>query len=235
MALAKSQGVSVDEAVLTKLLLFERNGSTEAFDLLVRSVTESENGRPSVIGEMEATVRKSEKAELPKPWDGPFMREWMTLDPVLAYTDIRGALYVSREHAPLVLAEKRLSQAAADILNGLLEHPDMAASAKADLLQLDPKSLSAILDKLLEAARKEQEWGAPKILTACLAVTHADPHLGGRLAAFLMERPSTQIKASIVPKIAGEPWADEVLDLWSTTEEVITPVKTAIKNRKEKK
>jgi len=235
MSLAREQGVSVDEAVLTKLLLFERCGSPDAFEALMRSVTEDPQGKPTVVASMEAAIRKSENAQFEKPWDGTFMRDWFALDPALGDHDLRGALYVSREHAPLVLPENRLSKAATDLLEGLIDHPEMADSVKARIAETDPRSLATILDKLLELARKEQEWGTPKILTACLAVTRGRAQLGNKLSAFLKDRPGSQIKPSIVPRIADEPWSSEVFPIWLADDEVTGPVKTAIKHRTEKK
>ena len=119
LSLAKAQGVAVDEAVLTKLLLFERCGSTDAYEVLIHSVTEDAQGHPTILASMEAEVRKSDKVEFGKPWDDRFLRDWLSLDPMLSDKGLRGALYVSREHAPLVLPENRLSQAASDVLIGV--------------------------------------------------------------------------------------------------------------------
>jgi predicted KAP-like P-loop ATPase len=235
LSLAKAQGVAVDEAVLTKLLLFERCGSTDAYEALMRSVTEDAQGHPTILATMEADVRKSDKVEFGKPWDGRFLRDWLALDPALGDKDLRGALYVSREHAPLVLPENRLSQAASDVLSALIEHPDMADSLKEKFTEIDVRSLDVILDKLLEIARGEQEWGAPKILTACLAVARADVPLGRKVAGFLKDRPASQIKPAIVPKIRGEVWASEVFAKWQADDEVSQVVKNAITRKTETK
>jgi predicted KAP-like P-loop ATPase len=235
LSLAKEQGVAVDEAVLTKLLLFERCGSTDAYETLMRSVTEDTQGHPTILASMEAEVRKSDKVEFGKPWDDRFLRDWLALDPALGDKDLRGALYVSREHAPLVLLENRLSQAASDVLSALIEHPDMADSLKEKFTEIDVRSLGVILDKLLELARGEQEWGAPKILTACLAVARADVPLGRKVAGFLKDRPASQIKPAIVPKIRGEVWASEVFAKWQADDEVSQVVKNAIIRKTENK
>ena len=161
LSLAKAQGVAVDEAVLTKLLLFERCGSTDAYEALMRSVTEDAQGHPTILGPMEVDVRKSDKVEFGKPWDGRFLRDWLALDPTLADKDLRGALYVSRDHAPLVLHENRLSQAASDVLSALIEHPDMADSLKDKFVDVDARSLGLILDKLLELA-EPNKTGVPQ-------------------------------------------------------------------------
>jgi len=170
---------------------------------------------------------------LAAPWDDPFVREWLTLPPKIADQDLRGALYVSREHAPLITPEDRLSSEAAELLSALLKHPDMAAGLKDRLSKVSRADITVIMGRLLDRARQEQEWGAPPILEACLTAAEADPPQGSRLAAFLSERPVTQIKANIVPKIADQPWAKGVLDTWDKAAGVSNPVKTAIKRWRE--
>ena len=154
------------------------------------------------------------------------------MPPLLGGTDLRGALYVSREHAPLITPEDRLSAEAADLLEALLEHPEMAGSIKDRLVALPRPEMSVIMDRLLGRARQEQEWGTPAILEACMAVAAADAPQGQRLSGFLKERPAIQIKASIVPKIADELWSKNVFDAWNEDEDIAKPVKNAIKARR---
>lgn len=123
-------------------------------------------------------------------------------------------MYVSREHAPLFTPEDRLSSEGAELLRAILEHPDMAAALHNRLSRLPRSETAIIMDRVLDRARQEQEWGTPPILEAALAVTAADPAQGARLAAFLRERPHRQISASIVPKISDQPWSEEVYDAW---------------------
>ena len=70
------------------------------------------------------------------------------------------------------------------------------------------------MDRVLEHANRVQEWGTPPILDAALAVAVADPVQGTRLASFLCERPPSQIKPGIVPKIGAQSWSSEVFDNW---------------------
>jgi predicted KAP-like P-loop ATPase len=136
-------------------------------------------------------------------------------------------LYVSREHAPLITPEDRLSSEGAELLTAILEHPDMAGDLKERLVHLPRPEISIIMDRVLERARQEQEWGTPPILNAALAVTAADPGQGKRLGAFLRDRPPAQITPSIVPKIGDQPWAEEVFETWRYSS-VTMPVKKAM-------
>lgn len=228
MTIARAQQVDVDEAVLAKLLLFERIGDPKAYGELVKNVTTDAEGKPSFLREWEDGASAGRDLDLKEPWKADFVREWLALPPSLHDVDLRGALYVSREHAPLITPEDRLSSEAAELLAGMLEHPEMAGSLKERLARVPRIEATVMMDRLLEAARKEQEWGAPAILTACIAVAEADPVQGPRLAAFLTERPAPQIQPSIVPKIADRPWAPPVLEAWRSSGDISRPVKNAI-------
>jgi predicted KAP-like P-loop ATPase len=227
MSLARAQGVDVDEAVLTKLLLFERCGEPKAYAALSEAIASSDDGAPSLLAEWEEHAAKGTDYELPEPWDAPFTRAWLALSPQLATRDLRGALYVSREHAPLVTPEDRLSSEAAEVLGALLEHPDMASDLAARVKALQHAERAVILDRLLERARQVTEWGVPPVLDACLVVTRPDAALAKRLSAFLSERPIAQLTPAIVQKISNEPWAKGVYAGWKGTD-VSKPVKKAI-------
>lgn len=232
MAISNAQGVGVDEMVLAKLLLFERLGNPKAYTELITAVGASDSGRPTLLAEWEQKANDGADYTLPASWDDSFVREWLTLPPALADTDLRGALYVSREHAPIITPEDRLSSESAELLAALLEHPEMAPSLR-DRLARQPRSeITIVMDRLLDRARKEQAWGVPGILEACLVVAETDPPQGARLAAFLRERPPAQIQPNIVPKIGDQPWSTGVFEAWENSG-VSARVKAAIQARSE--
>lgn len=53
MAMSSAQGVGVDESVLAKVLLFERYGDPKAYAALIKSVTESDQGKPVFLEDWE--------------------------------------------------------------------------------------------------------------------------------------------------------------------------------------
>jgi predicted KAP-like P-loop ATPase len=232
MAMSKAQGVGVDEAVLAKLLLFERLGNSKAYAELIKTVSASDNGTPAFLADWEEKANAGADLTLPAPWDDGFVREWLMLPPALAGTDLRGALYVSREHAPLITPEDRLSSEAAELLTALLEHPEMASNLKDRLVHIPRAETIVMMDRLLGRARQEQVWGVPPILEACLELAQADPPQGVRLTAFLAERPAVQIQPNIVPKIGDQAWAKDVFDAWDKLS-VSRQVKAAIKRHRE--
>ena len=94
--------------------------------------------------------------------------------------------------------------------------------------------MTIILDRVLERAKREQEWGTPAILDAALAVAEADPEQGARLAGFLQDRPHSQIKPGIIPKISDQPWSKDLFSQWQNSG-VVGPVKKAISTERKKK
>lgn len=227
MSISAAQGVGVNEAVLTKLLLFERLAPAGIYSELVAAVSSSDRGSPKYLEPWEAAAGAGEELKLEGGWSDPSLTEWLALPPALANEDLRGALYVSREHAPLVFPEDRLSSEAAELLSALLEHPEMAHSLGDRLAPLSPADTSIMMRRLLDRAGQEQEWGAPPILDACLALVHSEPMHADSVAGFLIERPPSQIQASIVPKISDQPWAEQVFTAWRS-KGVSGPVKAAI-------
>jgi len=232
MTISNAHGVGVDEAVLAKMLLFERCGEPAAYAELSNAVVADAQGRPALLAPWEKAAHQGEAFDLQKPWEDPFTREWLALPPRLADKDLRGVLYVSREHAPLITPEDRLSSEGAELLEALLSHPDMAAELKVRLEKIARAEIGVIMDRLLETALQQQEWGVPPILDACLVVGEVDVTQGARLASFLADRPGTQIKPNIVPKIMGYPWTETVWARWEGNSKVAKPVKDAIKAKR---
>jgi predicted KAP-like P-loop ATPase len=228
MAISRAHNVGVDEAALAKMLLFERSGNPKAYAALTSAVNAHPQGRPEFLSDWEKKALAGEQLTLEEPWNDPFVQEWLALPPQLAEQDLRGLLYVSREYAPLITPEDRLSSDGAEVLSALLEHPAMAQSLKARLVAMPRAETAIIMGRLLDRARQEQEWGVPDILEACLAVSEADPSQGARLGAFLSELPPGQIKPSIVPKISDQAWAGPTLEKWKTSADIARAVKNAI-------
>ena len=227
MSIARSQGVGVDEAVLAKLLILERHGAPKAFPELTRRVGTSATGKPEFLVEWETTALAGAEPSVDEPFDSSFFKEWLALPPPLADTDLRGALYVSREHLPPVTPEDRLSSEASELLLALVRRPRRAATLTDRLRHVPGADRRIMMDRLLDLARKEQTWGVPDILDACLALGALDAAQADRLAGFLTELPPRQIQPNIVPRIRDQSWASGVFDSWY--EQGVSPqVKAAI-------
>lgn len=232
LAMARAQGISLHEGALVKILLFERCGNPKAYLELVSSVMEREDGQPQLLEGWESKSISGQDLGLPEHWNDPFVKDWLKLAPPLAGMDLRGVLYVSREHAPFITPEDRLSTEAAALLEALLGQSSMAANLADSLRALPRSEISILMDKVLAKAQQQQEWGVPDILESALVLAKVDTTQGHRLANFLQERPSVQIKASIIPKISDQSWAKSVLDEWGDDQAINGTVKQAIKSHR---
>ncbi|WP_447731636.1 KAP family P-loop NTPase fold protein [Rhodanobacter soli] len=226
MALGKAQGVDVKEEVLAKLLIFERADNSKAYGELTSSVADNDAGKPTLLKDWESSLANGKDIDPPAPWDGEFMKLWLALAPPLAEEDLRGALYVSREHAPLVSRDDRLSAEAVELIEAVLGQPAMAERLQDRLKALPRIELSVVMDRVLERCRGEAAWGAPPILKAALTVSRVDEQQAMRFAAFLHDRPVQILKPAIAMSIKDEPWARDVLEHWLP--QVKGPMKVAI-------
>lgn len=234
MSISKAHGVGVDEAVLAKMLLFERCARPAVYDRLAKAVNDDSEGKPRFLANWEENIQEGNEPELEGAWEDPFISEWLAIPPHLADVDLRGVLYVSRENIPLITPGDRLSSEAAEVLAAILKYPEGAEEMHEQLESLPHHEMTIVMDQLLVKARGEQEWGTPPIIEACLTVGAADSAQGLRLAAFLRELPSAQIKPNIVPKITDQPWADVVFEHWEKSG-ASNPVKKAIKRERKKR
>lgn len=224
-SLAERQGVSVDEEVLMKLLLFERCGTAEAYGALLSSVNETADGRSSKLKVMEDTVRGETKSLLEKPFDDAFVRDWLLLDPPLGERDLRAAAYVSRDNFAIIGRPDELSPEALEILEALLAatqpSPPLVEKTKA----LSFREASAIMDRILVKAGEETRWGVPAILNGALAVASIDERHARELSSFLGDRPGPQLEPGIIPRVVQLPWGKDLIRLWSNKTDLSAPMR----------
>lgn len=224
MTIAKAQKVAVDEAILAKLMLFERLGEPANYAALMAAVTTGSDGVFAGVEELEGLATSN--GELPSQWSSQFARDWLAMPPSLAAVDLRGALYVSREHAPLITAEDQLSPKGTEILGALLTNPKQAVDL-VDFGLATPTDMTVMMGALINNASAESSWGVPPILDALIAVANADPAQAQRLITFLCERQPDQLTAAIVPKIGQHSWSARVFEVWRERD-LPGPVRNAI-------
>lgn len=229
LSIARSQAVTVDEAVLAKMLLFERCGGDKAYATLVAKINDDAEGKPRFLKPYEDKAAAGTPMEAaPTDWDLEFAAKWLAMPPLIADRDLRPAVHVSREHLPIITASDALSPEAAGLIAGLLKMTQPNKLFKEQLAKLSKPEIGFIMERLLVEAKQVQEWGQPGILFACMAVVDAVPEQGERLAAFLDSIPVKQLQPAIVPTLANAPWASAVLKRWEESGDTPGPVKKAI-------
>jgi predicted KAP-like P-loop ATPase len=235
LAVAKSQGVAVDESTLAKVLLFERCAEETAYQRLVAVVNDGNEGQPAFLADWERQARSGEDiASLERDWDTPFVKDWLALEPPLAELDLRAVVYVSRETLPIVTAADQMSTPALELLEGLLKLTAATSAFSERLKTLPGRDHALMVDRLMVRARQEQSWGKPNVLWAFLALIEAAPEMATRFGKFLKELSPNRLTAAVVPILGDKAWAREALDAWSKSPETPGPVKKAIKALAEK-
>jgi predicted KAP-like P-loop ATPase len=217
--LAKIYGITVDDDLLAKVLLFERCATRKSFEFLVETVNHAVDGKPARLKALEKAVKDGHEPNFEgfDSWkaDETFVTEWLKLDPPLGDVDLRGALHVGRESLPVVAEEDRVSKAAIGIANEMLAlRLKDGGDLKTRFANLILDERKFVTDKLLERAATESSWGTPDILWGLALAADADKESAKQISDFLSDRPTSSLSPSIVMRIRGTEWGREVCEEW---------------------
>jgi len=230
LSIAKSQGITIDEAALAKMLLFERCAEEHAYAELLQHVNESDSGKPEFLKVWESKSIAGESIEsLPSHWNSEFATNWFALQPSLSDIDLRPILYVSREHMPLITPADQLSSEAADIMEALLMLNRQCTTTLLDRVRLlSGRDIAMIMDRLLIRAKRESRWGTPPVFYAMLAMREADRNMTVKFVEFLKHIPFPQLQPDIVMAISDKKWCAQIVEVWRQEDDTPQNVKNAI-------
>ncbi|AVA23693.1 KAP family P-loop domain protein [Rhizobium sp. NXC24] len=233
-SLAKVQKIAVNDAMFAKLMLFERFASATSFNALAELISTAPNGKSETLRKLEHDVRAGKDIDdqtWPTGWkeDEKLIRDWLKLPPDIGDVDLRGALHVGRESAPILSAENKLSKAATELLSQLVTLKVSATVAiKQAFNTVTPEERSVIMTTLLDKASSESEWGTPAILYALEATADADTAQAERLIVFLVERPASGYKPAIVPRLKVREWGKRAVVLLGKRSDLPAPFTKAL-------
>lgn len=237
MSIAAEQGITIDEAALAKVLLFERSGDEKAYRELLNTVNDDVEGKARFLASWEEAARKSpDELTLQPPWNLPFVKEWLAIDPPLADIDLRGIAYVSRELLPIVTSADRLSGEGAELLEALMSvRTDASKPLSEKLAGLSKSDLDLITERMVAKSKSSTQWGTPDPLWQLMTLAGAGgPHIE-KIARFLKGVSGAQVTAAIVPVLSDKEWAQDVLRVWARDNAVDATVKRAIAAASKKK
>lgn len=233
-SLAKVQEIAVNDAVFTKLMLFERFASATSFNSLTELISVAPDGKSSTLRDLEVDIRKGEivdDSRWPSGWkeDAKLIEDWLKLPPDLGGLDLRGALHVGRESAPIISAENKLTKNSAALLAQLLALKTAPAAAlKTQISNVAPDERGLIMTSLLDKANAETEWGTPPILYGLAVTAEADGVQADRLTVFFGNIPSSAIKPGLIPRLGTSEWGKDVLVALGKRTDLSLPVSKAI-------
>lgn len=161
---SKRQMITLDEGVITKLVIFERCASSEATKDLYELI-DKEDGKPAVIKTLEELDTGENIPDgLPDSWlknDSikAFVRDWTKLEPALSNVDLKPAAYLARETLPLSVTVTGLSQQARNVFNILLSATTVSSPAGKKAVKTLPVAEEVqVMEGLVKSLNQTQDW-----------------------------------------------------------------------------
>lgn len=161
-SIARKRAMPLDEAVIAKLVLFERCTATGAVDALHDAINASA-GKPEFFAHLENADADPGDVDgaCPEPMRPylSFIREWAALEPPLAGVDLRPAVYLARETVPLRTIAASISPAALRAVEVLRDVRTASSPAARDALAaVDAAEHVPMMDTLVRDMRRDTDW-----------------------------------------------------------------------------
>ncbi|WP_413483558.1 P-loop NTPase fold protein [Morganella psychrotolerans] len=161
--IAKRRKISLDESVITKLVIFERCAGEEAANALYSMIDSNKNFK-KIIGELESKKLDELPSSVPDVWTkdeitSEFILKWLELEPKLSDKDLRAAVYLSRETMPAGHYVIGLSPKARDALSVLITTSRKSSqSAVKALKDISKDEFTQVMEGIIEHLRSITDW-----------------------------------------------------------------------------
>lgn len=188
---ARLRDMPVDEALIAKLALFERCTDSTAIAHLYNEINAAAGGKPQVLNTLEQLRDDPDqfKEHCPEAWGAKseFIREWLSLEPMLANTDLRPMVYLSRETTPLRVLRGGLSAAAAEALKTLLRVANTASPSGHTAVASIPRGEEQdVMLGLIESLRSCRDWSTkPPGFDGAFLLAENSSTAGSLLSSFI--------------------------------------------------
>ncbi len=174
--IADKRQMPLDEAIITKLVIFERCVASDVVTKFYQLINEEE-GKP-LLKELEHNNEPNLSTLSENKPIQAFIKEWAKLEPKLSDVDLRAAIYLSRETIPLNTYTAQLPQKARDALSILLKTTSNIGSPTIQntIQQLTVDDQISVMEALIEQLRKVDSWDkSPNGFTgACLLAGNSE-------------------------------------------------------------
>ncbi len=177
--IASRRQMPLDEGIITKLVIFERCAGAEATADLYRLI-DAEAGKPGILKLLEEQNDSLLPESVPQSWKQPttreFVREWSKLPPDLHDTDLRAAVYLSRETMPIGVYVIALSPQGREALKALADTRSISSPAgKTAVQSLALEEQVPVMEGLIGQLRSISDWSnQPNGFSgACLLAAHS--------------------------------------------------------------
>ncbi|MEP1230016.1 MAG: P-loop NTPase fold protein [Litorimonas sp.] len=187
--IAARRGISLADGLLLKLVLFERIVGEAALNDLFAMVARNE-GRVPVLAEWEESGEAPKIASLPKSWASKvdFIGQWCALEPKLGEEDLRAAVYLTRDLAPLSPVAKNLNSQSQIAIQILLDAKSSSRPSTRDAITSIPApEMTKVMEALIDRMEAREDWEAKpdRAWSGPVALARADDACARLFAAFI--------------------------------------------------
>ncbi|MCL9763833.1 KAP family P-loop NTPase fold protein [Neisseria subflava] len=197
--IADKRQMPLDEAIITKLVIFERCVDSDVVTKFYQLVNEGE-GKPELLKELENNNEQNLSKLSENKSIQTFITEWVKLEPKLSNVDLRAAIYLSRETILLNTYTAQLSQKAQDVLSILLVTKSTTGSQNTQtaIQGLTINEQISVMEALIEQLRKLDNWDESPdgFIGACLLAANSED--GAKIL--------TRFIAELRNKGVNQPW-----------------------------
>lgn len=211
-SLARPQGITLDIAALAKWHLLERCNE-ELANTLSSMVSSENDGEVAELLLAESAAQGSGSLDRTFP-DEPFVREWLQLAPALGATDLRPLLHLSRDTATRDFGDDNLTQAGRELRDVLKVATSSNDALTRAIAAVDSGQAELAMVKAWQGMASSRTWKASVEMVILIEPCKVHPALGRRAAALLGLAPPGDIGPGIMPSLASQPWAVDILRSW---------------------
>lgn len=227
-SLALPQGITLDIPALAKWHLLERY-KEELADTLSSMVSSENDGKVQELLQAEEVARAG-GTQSKLFGDDPFVLEWLQLAPPLGAADLRPLLHLSRDTATRDFGDDNMTPAARElrdalkVATGANEHLTRAISA------VDSEQTELAMVKAWQGNASSRTWKAAAEMVILIEPCKVHPSLGKRAAGLLSLAPVETLGPGLIPALASQPWAKDVLRSWAEEAGIREITKRAIES-----
>lgn len=158
---ARRRGMALDESTIAKLALFERCTDEGAIRALNALISAAPGGKAPLFVELEAVGDVVAPDKLPKEWQkyADFVSDWLKLHPSLGGTDLRPAVYLSKETMPVKMSPQRISAKTLKAVEVILRTATLSSFAsKTAIREIDAAEVGDAMDEIIATMKRNPDW-----------------------------------------------------------------------------
>ncbi|NQD54080.1 NTPase KAP [Pseudomonas sp. CM25] len=227
-SLALPQGISLDIPALAKWHLLERY-KEELADTLSSMVSSENDGKVQELLQAEEVAREG-GSQSKLFADDPFVLEWLQLAPSLGAADLRPLLHLSRDTATRDFGDDNMTPAARELRDALKAATASNEHLTRAIAAVDSEQAELAMVKAWQANTPSRTWRSASEMVILIEPCKVHPALGKRAAGLLGLAPVESVGPGLIPALAGQAWAKDVLRSWAEETGIREITKRAIES-----